>query len=159
VKEYKKSLEDEIDWKIIDQLHAATIMTSNRNLELKKIFFTLVGITVPVIIKLSGDRLDFSLFVTVYFMVLTFWSFDGYTYSVQESLREKMNSVFDRIKTRNDSSSLTVKSIAGAYVIELGRNKKSRWIRSIFGPPGRFYLLLFLLNTLSLILFLTGVIT
>ena len=100
-KEYKKSLEDEIDWKIIDQLHAATLNFSTTSLELKKLFFVLVGIAVPTLIKLAGDELDLSLFVTIYLISSTFWLLDSFTYFYQEKLREKMDKHFMQIRIRN----------------------------------------------------------
>jgi hypothetical protein len=69
-KEYKKSVQDEIDWKIIDQLHSATLNFSSTSLELKKLLIVLIGITVPVLVKLAGDKLDLSLFVTIYLLSL-----------------------------------------------------------------------------------------
>ena len=77
MKEYKRTLEDEIDWKVIDQLHTATVNFSSTSLELKKLFFVMVGIAVPSLIKLAGDKLDLSLFVTLYILTFTFWFIDS----------------------------------------------------------------------------------
>ncbi|MGD1890561.1 MAG: hypothetical protein ACFB15_08185 [Cyclobacteriaceae bacterium] len=60
--EYKQNLDDEIDWKIIEQLHSATSRFSSASIELKKMYLILMGILIPSIIKLSGNSLDFSLF-------------------------------------------------------------------------------------------------
>lgn len=79
-KEYKKSLEDEIDWKLIDQLHLATVNFSTMSLELKKLFFVLVGIAVPSLLKLAHDKLDISFFITLYILTITFWFLDSFTY-------------------------------------------------------------------------------
>ena len=72
IPEYKKNLDDEIDWKIIDQLHTATINFSTTSLELKKLFFVLLGISVPTLTKLAGDKLDLSLFIAIYILIITF---------------------------------------------------------------------------------------
>lgn len=100
-KEYKKTLEDEIDWKVIDQLHTATNTFSTASLELKKLYFVLVGVAVPSLIKLASDKLDTSLFVTLYLLTFAFWFLDSFTYFYQEKLREKMDKLFNQIKSRN----------------------------------------------------------
>lgn len=152
-KEYKKSLEDEIDWKLIDQLHAATLNFSNASLELKKLFFVLVGIAIPSLIKLSKDRLDFSLFITLYVLSIAFWLLDGFTYYYQETLREKIDKHFNQIKARNNESIIITNNIIQDYTIEVKRTKKGRLFRSIFNPSVWFYLVLLILNTIALVLF------
>jgi hypothetical protein len=152
-KEYKKSLEDEIDWKIIDQLHAATLNFSTTSLELKKLFFVVVGIAVPTLIKLAGDGLDLSLFITIYLLSLTFWLLDSFTYFYQEKLREKMDSRFTQIRTRN------VETIAiFDYTLENSRTKSGRIWRSLTNLSVRLYMFSVVLNTLAFVLYLIGVI-
>lgn len=158
IKEYKKSLEDEIDWKIIDQLHTATLNFSNTSLELKKLLIVLVGIAVPSLIKLAGDKLDISLFVTIYLLALTFWFLDSFTYFYQEKLREKMDNHFKQIKERNketvddDVDNTTVDT--EEFTLEDSRDSSTRKIRSIFNPSLRLYMLVISLNTVAMVLFL-----
>lgn len=154
MKEYKKNLEDELDWKVIDQLHTATVNFSTTSLEIKKLFFVLIGITVPSIIKLSGDKLDLSLFITLYVLILTFWFLDSFTYFYQEKLREKMNWHFNEIRCRNKESLIVSEAIKQGLTIESYRTNKNRLWRSAFNPSVRFYFVLFALNTLTLFLFL-----
>ena len=152
-KEYKKSLEDEIDWKIIDQLHAATLTFSTTSLELKKLFFVLVGIAVPTLVKLAGDKLDFSLFITIYLLSLTFWLLDSFTYFYQEKLREKMDNHFTQIRTRN------IETIeVSDYTLENSRTSSCRVWRSLTNPSIRLYLFSVTLNTLAFVLYLMDVI-
>jgi len=153
-KEYKKNLEDEIDWKIIDQLHAATISFSNSSLELKKLFFVLIGISVPSLIKLAGDKVDLSLFVSVYILTITFWLLDSYTYYYQEKLRQRMNSHFSDIRKRNIQAVLDPEG----DTIELYRNSKGRLVRSLFNFSLILYLFIFSINTLGVVLYLTDVV-
>ncbi len=156
MKDYKKSLDDEIDWKIIDQLHTATVNFSTSSLEIKKLFFVLIGIAVPSIIKLSGDKLDLSLFVTLYILTFTFWFLDSFTYFYQEKLREKMNRHFNEIKSRNKEALIITDSINQGLIIESNRTSENRIWRSAFNPSVRFYIVLIALNTLGLWLFLIG---
>jgi hypothetical protein len=154
MKEYKRTLEDELDWKVIDQLHTATVNFSTTSLEIKKLFFVLIGIAVPTIIKLSGDKLDFSLFMTLYILTFTFWFLDSFTYFYQEKLREKMNWHFNEIKNRNKESLIVPDGIKQGLVIEINRTNKNRLWRSASNPSVRFYFVLFTINTLGLFLFL-----
>lgn len=59
--EKDKNIENEIDWKIIDQLHNATNNFSKNCLEIKKLLFVVIGISTPLIINLCNNKLDLSL--------------------------------------------------------------------------------------------------
>lgn len=153
-KEYKKSLEDEIDWKIIDQLHTATLNFSTTSLELKKILFILVGIAVPSLIKLAGDKLDTSLFITIYLLSVTFWLLDSFTYFYQEKLREKMDKLFNQIKKRNIEVLILVEKKEDEYTLENSRTSTDRIKRSLTNPSVRLYMFVIGLNTIAFILYL-----
>ena len=152
-KKYERTVADEIDWKIIDQLHAATVNFSTTSLELKKIFFVLVGILVPVLIKLAGNKLDTSLFVTLYTIITAFAFLDSFTYFYQEKLREKMNIHFGLIKSRNAENSAAADSDQGSFTIESNRTGKGRLRRSILNESMMLYWAMIILNTLALLLF------
>ncbi|HMK17679.1 MAG TPA: hypothetical protein VK492_05770 [Chitinophagaceae bacterium] len=158
MKEYKKSLEDEIDWKIIDQLHTATINFSTASLELKKLFFVLVGIAVPALIKLSGDSLDLSMFITLYILTFTFWFLDSFTYFYQEKLREKMDTHFFEIKKRNSEPVIISDKKTEEYTLEDSRSSKDRLWRSASNNSVRFYFILSIINSIGFILFLLKII-
>ena len=152
-KEYKKSLEDEIDWKIIDQLHAATLNFSTTSLELKKLFFVLVGIAVPILVKLAGDKIDLSLFITIYLLSLTFWLLDSFTYFYQEKLREKMDNHFTQIRIRNIET-----TDVPDYTLDNNRTSSGRIWRSLTNHSIKLYMLSVMLNTLAFVLYLTDII-
>lgn len=156
MKEYKRTLEDEIDWKVIDQLHTATVNFSTTSLELKKLFFVLIGIAVPSLIKLASDKLDHSLFITLYILTFTFWFMDSFTFFYQEKLREKMNWHFTAIKNRNKETLLMPDTIKQDFTIETNRTKENRVWRSATNPSVRFYFVLFALNTIGLVLFVNN---
>ena len=63
--EKDKNIENEIDWKIIDQLHNATNNFSKNCLEIKKLLFVVIGISTPLIINLCNNKLDRSLFISL----------------------------------------------------------------------------------------------
>lgn len=155
--EYKKSLEDEIDWKIIDQLHAATINFSTTSLDLKKLLFVLIGLAVPTIIKLAGNKLDNSLFITVYLLGFTFWFLDSFTYFYQEKLREKMDKHFRNIKERN-AQKIIIGIKKEDFTLENTRTNTGRLKRSAINPSVRLYMFVIGLNTIAFILFLKKII-
>ncbi|MDN3671562.1 hypothetical protein QWY99_00590 [Flavobacterium branchiarum] len=156
--EYVKSLDDEIDWKIIDQIHTATLNFSTTSLELKKIFLVLIGIAVPSLIKLAGDKIDTSLFVTIYLLALAFWSLDSFTYFYQEKLREKMDVHFANIKNRN-LPTLTSKPVIGDdFTLENSRTSSNRIRRSIVNLSVMLYMFVVGLNTVALVLYLMEII-
>jgi len=157
-KEYVKTVEDEIDWKVIDQLHSATLNFSNTSLELKKLYFVLVGIAVPSLIKLAHDKLDISLFVTLYLLTITFWFLDSYTYFYQEKLREKMDKHFNSIKNRNKDTIIIPENSTVEITIEASRKSENRLWRSISNVSVRLYFIFLLLNSFALFLFLNDII-
>lgn len=158
-KEYKKSFEDEVDWAIINQLHSATSRFSSASIELKKMFIILIGIAIPAIIKLADSKLDFSLFVTVYVLTITFWYLDGFTYFYQEKLRSKMDERFTKLKANNtEAKSYEGKSDKDEYTLPDSRTESNRWLRAFKNSSVRIYQIFFALNTIALILFKTGII-
>lgn len=156
--EYKTSFEDEVDWKIIEQLHAATSKFSSASIELKKMYLILVGIATPAIIKLSNDSLDFSLFVTLYILTLTFWYLDSFTFFHQENLRAKMDIRFQRLKLRNTNNNQTENNTSEEYTLDSNRTSADRWKRAFKDSSVRIYQVFILLNTIAFILYLTKVI-
>lgn len=158
-KEYNRTVDDDIDWKVIDQLHAATNNFSKTSLELKKLFFILVGISVPALLKLAGDKLEISFFITFYIYILAFWFLDSFTYFFQDKLREKMNEKFINIKTRHkEDCRIDSDKNKQEFTIENTRNSKNRLWRSIFNTSLSIYWILLFLNSIGIGLFLSGVI-
>ena len=69
-----------------------------------------------------------------------------------------MDTVFNKIKKRNNALIIIQENITNEYTIENIRTSKYRIFRSIFNVSLRFYLVLFILNTFGLILFLNQII-
>ena len=155
-KEYKRSLADEIDWKIIDQLHTATLNFSMTSLELKKIFFVLLGIAIPTLVKLASDKLDRSLFISIYIFTIAFWFLDSFTFFYQERLREGMDKRFALIESRNREDMTANENKASGFTLGEARTKRDRVFRSALNPSVWLYGVLLILNTLALALFLSG---
>ena len=157
-REYKTSFEDEVDWKIIEQLHSATSKFSSASIELKKMYLILVGITTPAIIKLSNDSLDFSLFITLYILTLTFWYLDSFTFFHQENLRDKMDIRFQKLKFRNTINEQSENNENEEYTLENNRTSADRWKRAFKDSSVRIYQVFIFLNTIGFVLYLTKII-
>ena len=158
LKEYKKSLEDEIDWKIIDQLHNATLNFSSKSLEIKKMFLVFVGILVPALIKLSGEILDWSIFVALYLSIFSFWILDSYTYFYQEKLRGMMNERFKSISIRNQEEKIIQENKEKGFTIQEERVEKISKVKSLFNASHLIYLIMSILNSICCYLFWKGIV-
>lgn len=154
---YEKSLEDEIDWKVIDQLHTATNFFASTSTELKKLFFTLLVIAIPTLIKLSDDKLDKALFISIFILIFLFWLLDSYTYYYQDKLREKMNHRFNDLKDRNKNDTDAVNTNE-EIIIEIDRTSKHRLRRSLINYSMSLYLLIFIINLIASTLFFLDII-
>lgn len=150
--EYKKSFEDEIDWKIIDQLHNATNNFSSSSLEFKKIYFILLGILTPIIFKLGDNKFDVALLITPFCLSIFFWVLDIITYYIQETLRESMDKHFEKLKERNSDTAEN----NDEYTLPNNRTKKSRLYRSIFNNSAFFYPIILFLNIILFVLYYAG---
>lgn len=148
--EYKKTFEDEVDWKIIDQLHNVTNKFSSSSLEFKKIYFVILGISIPIIFKLCGEKFDISLLFSPLIVSIFFWFLDSFTYYYQEKLREKMDTHFEKLRIRNNPISIIEdhKQILHRkeYTLENKRTSHNRIFRSIFNNSSAFYPTLIILN-------------
>ena len=155
--EYKKSFEDEIDWKIIEQLHNATSRFSSSSLEFKKFYFTILGIVTPIIYKISGEGLDYSILITPLIISIFFWFLDSFTYYYQEKLREKMDSHFEKLKKRNTPKpNIITDKITEEFTLPNNRDNSSRLKRSIFNVSSAFYPAIILLNLIIIICHYVG---
>lgn len=155
--EKDKNIENEINWKIIDQLHNATSNFSKSSLEIKKLLFVVIGISTPLIISLCNNELDKSLFISFYFFIIPFWILDSFTYYYQEKLRDKMDERFNSISKRNERKSFEYNMIE--YTLPNNRTKKKRIARSLFNLSHlAFYGSLIILTTIGFLLYLNNLI-
>ena len=148
------SIEDQIDWKIIDQLHAETMNFSKTSLELKKLFFLLVSVAVPSLFKISGDRIEISLFITLYLLSITFWSLDSFTYFYQQKLRFKIDQHFSRIRNRNSEVPILSETSINQYSIASESNTFKKIKKSVFNPTVQLYLVVIVLNSIATLIYI-----
>lgn len=103
---YIKSLDDELDWKLIDQLHLAVLQISGFCFEAKKLCASIVFIVITVIATFTSEKLDHAVFVAGAIIPLFFWFLDAVGYYYQVKLRASMESMRKNISARNSSKEI-----------------------------------------------------
>lgn len=146
-------IKDQIDWKVIDQLHAATIEFSRNCSSIKRLCVTVLIASCTLLVKLTDGILDPSFFVAGLLIPPLFWGLDATSYFYQEKLRGMINGKLNDIKNRNASD--TLRSLEG-IVLETHRTKKSRVVRSIFNSSMLLYYILIVINVILFIFFQNG---
>lgn len=116
--EYKRTLEDELDWSLLDQLHKVVLQTSIFCFRTKQICLTIDVAVIGVLIKLSEENLDTSIFLAGFLIPISFWYLDSIGYFYQVKLRGVMNNIRDRIENRSKESIVVT---SNSVVIETHR--------------------------------------
>ena len=99
--EETKTASDNIDWKIVDQLHDATLRISNDCFEYKKLCVAVVAGVIALMVRFgSEDNLQF-VFAVCGLVCIGFWFSDATAYFYQRSLRKKMTEKINSIAARN----------------------------------------------------------
>lgn len=153
---YTKSLQDELDWKLLDQLYGAVIQISNFCFEIKKFCVTTLFIVMTFVVKFTSDRLDNSIFATGLFISICFWFLDSMGYFYQVKLRGMMESIRHRLALRNGEK---LESANGVVVIEMSRTFipiYNRIFDAVFNSSMWLYVLLILLDLGVWLLFISG---
>lgn len=155
-KPYTKSLQDELDWKLLDQLHGVVTQISSFCFEIKKFCVTTLFVVMTLIVKFTSDKLDHSIFVAALLIPVCFWFLDATGYFYQVKLRGTMESIRQRLASRDENS---LASGTGAVVIAPSRASASirdRVVDAGFNHSMWLYLLLVLINMVVWLLFVAG---
>lgn len=153
--EYQKTFEDEVDWKIIDQLHNATNRFSTYSLEIKKIYFVLLGISAPIIFKISEEKFDLALLITPLVTSICFWFLDAFTYYYQEALRFKMDDRFNNLTVRNLGACSNNHS-NNNFTINTADRSKRKIVRALFNYSSVFYITIIVIDVVLIICHYVG---
>jgi len=118
-KEYAKTLDDELDWKLMDQLHGAVSQFSSFCFEIKKFCVTTVFVLLSLIVSLTKS-VDLSMFVAGFVVPISFWVLDTTAYYYQVKIRGRMEDIRKSIINRSE-----VKIDIGdtTKIIEISRTK------------------------------------
>ncbi|HTC33323.1 MAG TPA: hypothetical protein VK724_08125 [Bryobacteraceae bacterium] len=99
-KAYVKTLEDELDWKLLDQLAGVVTQISSFCFEIKKFCVTTAFVVLTLIASFTRAKVDHSLFVAGLVVPICFWFLDSVAYFYQVKLRGSMDSIRERIVSR-----------------------------------------------------------
>ncbi|MDD2776946.1 MAG: hypothetical protein PHU06_13400 [Gallionella sp.] len=100
-KPYVKTIDDELDWKTLDQLHNATLQISGFCYEYKKFCITTEFVVLTFLVNFTKNNLAHVLFIAGLIIPVVFWILDAVAYFYQKKLRDMMNKVRSDIKTRH----------------------------------------------------------
>lgn len=100
-KPYTKTLQDELDWKLLDQLSGVVSQISSFCFETKKFCVTTLFVVMTLMVKFTSDRLDNSIFVAGLIIPLCFWFLDSTGYFYQVKLRGTMEQIRSRLASRD----------------------------------------------------------
>ncbi|VVO02960.1 hypothetical protein PS720_02795 [Pseudomonas fluorescens] len=161
---YSKSLEDELDWKMVDQLHSAVSQISGFCFESKKLCVSIEFIVVGIIASFTKDSsgnsaLDHSIFVAALLIPLCFWFLDSVAYYYQSKLRVKMEEIRGDIAKRSNNKSIM--SIGHPF-IEKNRTGLSQFIqvrKACLNHSMWLYFLMIVIDFSIWILFYTKIIS
>lgn len=108
---YTKSLEDELDWKILDQLHSAVSQISGFCFEAKKLCVSIEFVVIGIIATFTKNdkgspALDHSIFIAAFLIPLCFWFLDSVGYYYQAKLRSSMEKIRRDIAGRNEKKQI-----------------------------------------------------
>lgn len=117
-KPYTKSLADELDWKLLDQLHNAVSQISGFCFEIKKFCVTTTFIVLTLLVKFTSNKLDDAIFVAGFIIPFCFWFLDSIGYYYQVKLRGTMEAIRTNIKERAEINIITNERVISKERIE-----------------------------------------
>lgn len=150
-----KTLQDELDWNLLNQLHGAVSQISNFCFEIKKFCVTTLFVALTLIIKFTSDSLAPSVFVTGLVIPLCFWFLDSTGYYYQVKIRGAMESIRTRLASHIQPQLVIAKM---GHVIESSRilvPLHKRVLSSAFNHSMWLYLVLVAIDVLLWIMYLT----
>lgn len=108
--------------KEIDQLDSAILQFSKNTLITKRICASLLVAIIAIIMRVTDDKLDFSIYVASFVTLVIFWIIDSSSYYYQRLLRIRMSKIVSELKTSE---------IIVGFGMPLKKDEKITWIKSI----------------------------
>lgn len=151
-KAYTKSLQDELDWKLLDQLYGVVAQISGFCFETKKFCVTTEFVVLTFMVKFTTNKLDHSIFVGALILPLCFWFLDATGYFYQVKLRGTMEAIRNRLNERDGGGLL---SAGGAQIISPSRTELPIWRRVVDAAFNHSMWLYFVLVVADLVVWST----
>jgi hypothetical protein len=125
---YNKTLQDELDWKLLDQLYGVVAQISSFCFETKKFCVTTEFVVLTLMVKFTQDSLDHSIFAAALVIPVCFWFLDATGYFYQVKMRGTMDVIRERLASRG---SVNIVNAQGSRVIAQERLVSSP-VRKVF---------------------------
>jgi len=119
--------------KEIDQLDSAILQFSKNTLATKKICASLLIGIIAIILRITNNSLDDSIYISSFFTFLLFWIIDSNSYYYQRKLRIRMSKL---VKELQDNMSLV-----NGFGMPLEQNETPSWIKAFFNESQLFYII------------------
>lgn len=127
-------IQETLKIKELDHLNAAVLQFSKDTLASKKVCASLLVAIIGIILKITDNILDPSIYVAGYVTILLFWILDSYSYYFQRKIRIRMSQIANELKNKD--------FLLDGYGMPLLKNEKPSWKRAFFNNSQLFYLLL-----------------
>lgn len=158
-KPYIRSLREELEWKLIDQLHSAVSQFSGFCFEIKKFCVTTLFVVLAFLTKFTNNKLDTALFVTVTVVIIGFWFLDATSYFYQVKLRGRMQTAQVELLAKNTKQVIPDKNGFPEYIsskrVEGSLTKRVR--AAGFNHSMWIYVIIMIINVVCWALYATGV--
>ena len=156
---YKRSFEDELDWNLLDQIHKVVLQISSFCFRTKQICLTVDIAVIGILIKLTENKLDTSIFVSGFVIPALFWFLDSIAYFYQVKLRGIMDSIRERLKERNAENLILDNTNSVIAKERISKPLKIHILYSLFNHSMWFYFFLVTTDIVIWVLWKKGVIS
>lgn len=126
-------IKTQLKLKEIDQLDSAILQFSKNTLTSKKICASILVGVIALILKITDNSLDLSIYVSSIVTLLIFWIIDSNSYYYQRKLRIKMTEIVNDL---NGNGIIYV-----GYGMPLEKEEKASWKSAFFNQSQLFYIL------------------
>lgn len=130
-------IEDILKLKEIDQLESAILQFSKNTLASKKICGSLLIGVISIILKITNNTLDLSLYVACFLTLFFFWILDSQSYFYQRKLRIIMTNKSNELRKGS--------KITNGLGMPLNKDEKASFGKSLFNWSQSFYLIGFII--------------
>lgn len=117
--------------KEIDQLDAAILQFSRNTLITKRICASVLVAIIAIILRITDNKLDVSIYIASFITLLIFWIIDSNSYYYQRLLRKRMTQIVNELKED--------KFINLGFDMPLKKSEKINWYNSMFNNSQLFY--------------------
>lgn len=105
------SIEDQINWKIFDQLNGAVSQISNFCFEIKKFCVTTLFAVLGFISKFELSKISETFFIASIIVIFCFWFLDATAYFYQVKIRGRMNDITKKLNPGIEKNSNKLEKI------------------------------------------------